>query len=105
MFTERRYQSQADMALEMAQKSQVRHVRRGYIKLHVYWSRLALAAERRELDQRVPDFFARDMHRQTVRKYRLELTAAPPGLARAKLITLLARMKMAAAERGWPETV
>jgi len=39
-----------------------------------------------------------------VRKYRHELTAAPPGLGRSKLITLLARMKMAAEERGWPET-
>ena len=104
MFNARRYQSQADVALAMAQNSTVRHVRRGYIKLHVYWRNLALTAERRERDRQTPDGVAEIVHHQTVRKYRLELTTAPPGLGRAKLMTLLARMEMAAEEHGWPET-
>jgi hypothetical protein len=50
------------------------------------------------------DSFAKSMHHLTVRQYRLELAMAPPGVGRAKLITLLARMKVAAEEHGWPET-
>jgi len=104
MFTARRYQSQADVALDMAQKSKVKHIRRSYIELHVSLRQLAIIAEGREIDQQAPDVLAQNTHHQTVRKYRHELTAAPPGLGRSKLITLLARMKMAAEERGWPET-
>jgi hypothetical protein len=52
----------------------------------------------------MPDTFAQNMHHEAVRKYRLELATAPQGLGRAKLITLLARMKMVAEEHDWPET-
>ena len=104
MFTARHYRSQATVALELAQKSTVRRDRKGYTQLHIYWTRLALKAETREFDQQVPDTFAESMHHRAVRTYRRELAAAPPGLGRAKLMTLLARTKMAAQERGWPET-
>ena len=71
----------------------------------MYWRGLATIAAKQESIQQTPTIFARSMHDQTVRKYRLELTMAPPGLGRSKLITLLARMKMAAEEEGWPETI
>jgi len=48
--------------------------------------------------------FNEALHHQTVRDYRRELAVAPPGLKRTKLVTLIARMKMAAAEHGWPQT-
>ena len=44
MFTSRQYQSQAAVALELAQKSDVPVIRRGYIELHVHWIRLAASA-------------------------------------------------------------
>jgi hypothetical protein len=50
------------------------------------------------------DAFAEAMHHQRLRTYRRELLLTPPGLKRAKLLTLIARAKMAAAERDWPET-
>jgi hypothetical protein len=52
----------------------------------------------------MPEAFAEAMHHQTVRNYRVELRYAPPGLKRAKLLTLLARTEMAAKEHGWPAT-
>ena len=48
--------------------------------------------------------FAEAMHHQTVRNYRLELACVVPGLKRARLLTLLARLKFAAEEHGWPAT-
>jgi hypothetical protein len=48
--------------------------------------------------------FVEAMHHQRVRTYRLELSLAPLGLKRAKLLTLIAREQMHAEEEGWPET-
>jgi hypothetical protein len=48
--------------------------------------------------------FGEAMHHQRVRTYRQELSLAPLGLKRAKLLTLIAREKMAAEEQGWAET-
>lgn len=104
MFTAGYYKSQADDAFEMAQNSRVRHVRRGYIERYVYLSGMAFMAERRGRDHETPDGSAHNEHDRTVRQYRLELATAPAGMGRSKLQTLLARMKMAAEEHGWPET-
>jgi hypothetical protein len=49
--------------------------------------------------------FAEAMHHQTVRNYRRELAGAQPGLKRARLLTLIARAKLAAEDHGWPATV
>jgi len=43
-------------------------------------------------------------HQQTVRDYRRELAVASTPLQRAKLLTLIARMNMAAKEHGWSQT-
>ena len=52
----------------------------------------------------MPSDFTERMHHQNVRNYRIELVHAAPGLNRARLLTLLARAKMAAEENGWPAT-
>jgi hypothetical protein len=49
--------------------------------------------------------FAEAMHHQSVRTYRRELLLAPTGLKRARLLTLIARERTAAAEHGWPATI
>jgi hypothetical protein len=49
--------------------------------------------------------FAEAMHHRSVRNYRLELALEPPGLKKARLLTLIARAKMDADEHGWPETL
>jgi len=48
--------------------------------------------------------FAESMHHRAVRYYRIELAKTTPGLSRAKLVTLLARLRMAAEDHGWPAT-
>jgi hypothetical protein len=48
---------------------------------------------------------AEAMHHQSVRDYRRELAVAPPGLKRAKLLTLIARAKMDAEYHGWRITL
>jgi hypothetical protein len=105
MFSSRHYQSRAAEALEISQQSRTRRARRNYVRIYAYLHGLALAAEAREITQTAPATFARDTHDLTVRKYRTELATTPEGLGRRKLVTLLARMKMAAEEQGWPETV
>ena len=50
----------------------------------------------------MPEAFAKVMHNETVRAYRRELEYAPRGLKRARLLTLIARLKRVAEERGWP---
>jgi hypothetical protein len=47
---------------------------------------------------------AEHTHHQNVLLYRRELDSAPPGIQRARLITLIAREKMLAEEEGWPDT-
>ncbi len=44
------------------------------------------------------------MHHDNVRKYRRELLSAPVGLKRSKLLTLIARAKVDAADYGWGKT-
>lgn len=50
----------------------------------------------------MPEAFAKAMHNETVRAYRRELEYAPRGLKRARLLTLIARLRLVAEERGWP---
>jgi hypothetical protein len=50
----------------------------------------------------MPEAFAEAMHHERLRLYRRELLLAPAGMARARLITLIARENMAAEYHGWP---
>jgi len=49
--------------------------------------------------------FAEMIHHQTIRTYRRELADEYVPIRRAKLLTLIARARMAAADHGWPETL
>jgi hypothetical protein len=44
-------------------------------------------------------------HHDNLRKLRWELSLAPVGIKRAKLLTLIARANMEAADYGWGKTV
>jgi len=43
-------------------------------------------------------------HHTNVRAYQRELAVTPEGLKRNRLLNLIARAKVEAADNGWPET-
>ena len=49
--------------------------------------------------------FAEMMHHKAVRSYRLELSQELVPIRRAKLVTLIARAKMDAADHSWGATL